>query len=178
MIYGRVIWPWETFLHVLTSSCQFWNLIFFREVRGERWLLMEQPQSEIVFRLHCGSFWITRKENNWKTEEALERAVVTLETERIKGSSPWCLWWWWSSSSSFWVWILLITKITRLCSAPSARPCRISVFTATVAYSCLKVKSWYNTVKWSMNHHFVWFSVWKCCGKDCSALGAGETWCS
>ena len=33
----------------------------------------------------------TRKENNWKTKEALERAVVTLETERIKGSNPWFL---------------------------------------------------------------------------------------
>ena len=32
----------------------------------------------------------TRKENNWKTEEALARAAVTLETERI---NPWCLWW-------------------------------------------------------------------------------------
>jgi hypothetical protein len=30
----------------------------------------------------------TRKENNWKTEETLAGAVVTLETERIKGSSP------------------------------------------------------------------------------------------
>ena len=30
----------------------------------------------------------TRKENNWKTEETLERAVVTLETERMKGSNP------------------------------------------------------------------------------------------
>ena len=29
-----------------------------------------------------------RKENNWKTEEALARAVVTVETERIKGSNP------------------------------------------------------------------------------------------
>jgi len=29
-----------------------------------------------------------RKENNWKTEEALVRAVVTVETERIKGSNP------------------------------------------------------------------------------------------
>jgi len=29
-----------------------------------------------------------RKENNWKTEEALERAAVTVETEQIKGSSP------------------------------------------------------------------------------------------
>jgi len=30
----------------------------------------------------------TRKENNWKTEEALVRAAVTLETERIQGSNP------------------------------------------------------------------------------------------
>jgi len=32
-----------------------------------------------------------RKENNWKTEETLQRVVVTLETVRIKGSNPWCL---------------------------------------------------------------------------------------
>jgi hypothetical protein len=30
----------------------------------------------------------TRKENNWKTEETLAKAAVTLETERIKGSNP------------------------------------------------------------------------------------------
>jgi len=30
----------------------------------------------------------TKKENNWKTEEALARAAVTVETERIKGSNP------------------------------------------------------------------------------------------
>jgi hypothetical protein len=30
----------------------------------------------------------TRKENNWKTEEKLAGAVVTLETERITGSNP------------------------------------------------------------------------------------------
>jgi len=30
----------------------------------------------------------TRKENNWKTEEALAQAAVTLEMERIKGSNP------------------------------------------------------------------------------------------
>jgi len=28
------------------------------------------------------------KEKNWKTEEALTRAAVTLETERIKESNP------------------------------------------------------------------------------------------
>jgi len=30
----------------------------------------------------------TRKENNWKTEEALARAAVTVETERIEVSNP------------------------------------------------------------------------------------------
>jgi len=41
------------------------------------------------------SLWnhTTRKENNWKTEEALARAAVTVETERIEGSNPSCLWW-------------------------------------------------------------------------------------
>jgi hypothetical protein len=29
----------------------------------------------------------TRKENNWKTEETSAGTVVTLETERIKGSN-------------------------------------------------------------------------------------------
>ena len=29
-----------------------------------------------------------RKENNWKTEEALAQAAVTLETELIKASNP------------------------------------------------------------------------------------------
>jgi len=29
-----------------------------------------------------------RKENNWKTKEALVQAAVTVETERIKGSNP------------------------------------------------------------------------------------------
>jgi hypothetical protein len=30
----------------------------------------------------------TRKENNWKAEETLAVAVVTLEKKRIKGSNP------------------------------------------------------------------------------------------
>jgi hypothetical protein len=30
----------------------------------------------------------TMKENNWKTEESLVGAVVTVETERIKGFNP------------------------------------------------------------------------------------------
>jgi hypothetical protein len=34
------------------------------------------------------SLQTTRKKNNWKTEETLAKAVVTLETERIKESNP------------------------------------------------------------------------------------------
>jgi hypothetical protein len=33
----------------------------------------------------------TRKENNWETEETMERATVTLETERAKWPNPGCL---------------------------------------------------------------------------------------
>jgi hypothetical protein len=33
------------------------------------------------------SLQTTRVENNWKMEETLARAAVTLETERIKGSN-------------------------------------------------------------------------------------------
>jgi hypothetical protein len=33
----------------------------------------------------------TRKENNWETEETMERATVTLETERAKWPNPRCL---------------------------------------------------------------------------------------
>jgi hypothetical protein len=34
------------------------------------------------------SLQTTRKKNNWKTEEKLVRTVVTLETQRMKGSNP------------------------------------------------------------------------------------------
>jgi len=34
------------------------------------------------------SLQTTRKKNNWKTEETLARAVVSMETERIKGFNP------------------------------------------------------------------------------------------
>ena len=60
----------------------------------------------------------TRKENNWKTKETLERAVVTLETERIKGSNPWCLWWWWW----WWFWIVLFCFCKAWPPLPEPRP--------------------------------------------------------
>ena len=68
--------------------------------RQDRWI-----QTELAFTLAKNankpnpteiiSLQTTRKENNWKTEETLARAVLTLETERIKGSNPWWWWWWW-----------------------------------------------------------------------------------
>jgi hypothetical protein len=33
----------------------------------------------------------TRKENNWETKKAMERATVTLEMERAKWPNPGCL---------------------------------------------------------------------------------------
>jgi len=66
----------------------------------DRWI-----QTELVFTLAKNatkpntfeiiSLQTTRKKNNWKTKETLARAVATLETERIKGSKPWCWWWRW-----------------------------------------------------------------------------------
>jgi len=53
-----------------------------------------------------------KKENNWKTEQTLERAVVTLETERIKGSNSWCWWWWWW----WWWWWLSCDKHNSHCA--------------------------------------------------------------
>jgi hypothetical protein len=48
----------------------------------------------------------TRKENNWKTEEALARAAVTVEMERFKGSSSWCL-------------MMMMMKLTWCCGSMS-----------------------------------------------------------
>jgi hypothetical protein len=86
-------WPQNKRLHKPWTTDYMHN-------RQDRWI-----QTELAFTLaknatKLNPFEIiplqnTRKENNWKTEEILARAVVTLETERIKGSNPWCLWWWW-----------------------------------------------------------------------------------
>ena len=48
--------------------------------------LQRMPQNRIPLKSYV--LQTARKKNNWKTEETLERAVVTLETERIKGSNP------------------------------------------------------------------------------------------
>ena len=94
---GRLhpLWPQNKWLHTPRTTD-------YRHTRQDRWI-----QTELAFTLaknatKPNTFEIiplqtTRKENNWKTEEALARAAVTLETERIKGSNPWCLWWWWET---------------------------------------------------------------------------------
>jgi len=78
----------------------------YRHIRQDRWI-----QTELAFTLAKNAtkpnpfeiipLQTTRKENNWKTEEALALAAVTLEMEQIKGSNPWCLWWWWLLTCSF-----------------------------------------------------------------------------
>ena len=72
----------------------------YRHTRQDRWIQTElaftpgknatKPNPSEIITLQTAG-----KENNWETEEALVRAAVTVETERIKGSNSWCLWWWW-----------------------------------------------------------------------------------
>jgi len=93
---GRLhpLWPQNKWLHTPQTTD-------YRHTRQDRWI-----QTELAFTLSKNAtkpspfeiipLQTTRKENNWKTKEALARAAVTLEMERIKGSNPWCfLWWWW-----------------------------------------------------------------------------------
>ena len=91
---GRLhpLWPQNKWLHTTPTTD-------YRHIRQDRWI-----QTELAFTLAKNAtkpnpfeiipLQTTRKEKNWKTKEALARAAVTLETERIKGSNPWRLWWW------------------------------------------------------------------------------------
>ena len=92
---GRLhpLWPQDKRLHTPRTTD-------YRHTRQDRWIQTELVSTFAKNATKPNPFetillQTTRKENNWKTEEALERAVVTLETERIKGSNSWCLWWWW-----------------------------------------------------------------------------------
>ena len=72
---------------------------YYMHTRQDRWI-----QTKLVFTLAKNAtkpnpleiipLQTTRKKDNRKTEETLERATVTLGTEQIKGSNPLCLWWW------------------------------------------------------------------------------------
>jgi hypothetical protein len=102
---GRLhsLWPQNKRLH--TPWTTDWM-----HARQDRWIQTEQAftltnNSTKPNLFEIISLQTTRKENNWKTEETLARKVVTLETERIKGSNPWCLWWWW-----WWWWWGLKSK--------------------------------------------------------------------
>ena len=76
------------------------------------------------------------KDNNWKTEETLARAAVTLKMERIKGSNSWCLWWWW------WWWILELKEKKLLANFEDLGPLNDSnsvwpaVRTGTIPSTC------------------------------------------
>ena len=90
---GRLhpLWPQDKRLHTPRNTD-------YRHTRQDRWIQTELVSTLAKNATKPNPFEIillqtTRKENNWKTEETLERAVVTLETERIKGPNPWCLWW-------------------------------------------------------------------------------------
>jgi len=87
------LWPQNKWLHTPRTTD-------YRHIRQDSWIQTELAFTLAKYATKPSPFEIiplqtTRKENNWKTEEALARTVVTLETERIKGSNPWCLSWRW-----------------------------------------------------------------------------------
>jgi len=89
----HLLWPQNKWLHTPRN-------MDYRHTRQDRWIQTELVSTLAKNATKPNPFEIillqtTRKENNWKTEETLERAVVTLETERIKRYNPWCLRWWW-----------------------------------------------------------------------------------
>jgi hypothetical protein len=93
---GRLhpLWPQDKRLHTPWTTD-------YEHTRQDRWIQTELVSTLAKNATKLNPFEIiplqtARKENNWRNEETLERAVVTLETERIKGSNPWCLWWWWN----------------------------------------------------------------------------------
>ena len=91
---GRLqpLWPQNVWLQTPRNTD-------YRHARQDRWIQTELALTLAKNATKPNPFEIiplqtAKKENNWKTEEALVLAAVTVETERIKGSDPWCLWWW------------------------------------------------------------------------------------
>ena len=92
---GRLhpLWPQNKWLHTPRTTD-------YRHTRQDRWIQTELAFTLVKNATKPNPFEIiplqtTRKENNWKTKEALARAAVTLETERTKGPNHWWWWWWW-----------------------------------------------------------------------------------
>jgi hypothetical protein len=87
------LWPQNKRLHSPRATDR-------QHTRQDRWVQNELAFTPAKNATKPNPFKIiplqpTRKENNWETEKTMERATVTLETERAKWPNPRCLWWWW-----------------------------------------------------------------------------------
>jgi hypothetical protein len=84
------------------------DILYKRDEYRRNWLLHLQriPQNRIILKSYHyrpqGRRTTGRPKKRWCEQ-------LTLETERIKGSNPWCLWWWWYNFISLFVglWKLL-----------------------------------------------------------------------
>jgi hypothetical protein len=95
----RPLWPQNKRLHLPRTTDRL-------HTRQDRWI-QEQAFTPAKNATKPNAFKIiplqrTRKENNWETKETMERATLTLETERAKWPNPGCLWWWYSMNYSVW----------------------------------------------------------------------------
>jgi len=119
---GRLhpLWPQNKWLHMPRTTD-------YRDTRQDRWIQTKLAFTPAKNATKLNPFEIiplqtTRKENNWKTEKALARAAVIVETEQIKGSNPWWWWWWWcfeqaycSLSRGITLYIQQLVYVMRLC---------------------------------------------------------------
>ena len=102
----------------------------------------------------------TRKKENRKTKETLQRATVTLEKERIKGSNPWCLWWWLLFE---WAWLRLLSRpvLRALISTRYRHKSKSTKSKSDFIDTCTWLKK--NTISWIIiniySKHFVWLTV-------------------
>ena len=110
----HTLWPQNKWVHTPRTTD-------YRHTRQDRWI-----QTEMAFTLAKNAtkpnpfefipLQTTRKEKNCKTEEALARAALTLETERNKGSNSSCLWWWLYIYKYIYIWIFkydITFKVTK-----------------------------------------------------------------
>jgi hypothetical protein len=83
LLSGVCIRNTKTFMSIfIFDNLNYNNALYFLSMHGS-----VHPNNILIHK----SQQPTRKENNWETKETMERATLTLETERAKWPNPGCL---------------------------------------------------------------------------------------
>ena len=101
----------------------------------------------------------TRKENNWNTEEALARAAVNLETERIEESNPWCLWWWWWWLKKFKIYIQTLKTLLHVWIIRSSSGSTYCSLLKLYIKTIIDVLRYLNLVMWLCKYIYIYIYI-------------------